>query len=46
MLCVSVLQDQSTPLTKAADNGHAIVVNMLLQRNANVNYMNVVSNTY
>ena len=38
-----MLQNQCTPLTIAAENGHANVVDMLLQRNANVNHKNVVS---
>ena len=38
-----MLQNQSTPLTIAADKGHANVVDMLLQRNANVNHKSVVS---
>ena len=38
-----MLQNQSTPLTVAAVAGHANVVDMLLQRNANVNHKNVVS---
>ena len=38
-----MLQDQYTPLTIAAEAGHANVVDMLLQRNANVNHKNAVS---
>ena len=38
-----MLQNQSTPLTIAAQEGHVNVVDMLLQRNANVNHKNVVS---
>ena len=38
-----MLQNQSTPLIVAAEKGHANVVDMLLQRNANVNHKNVVS---
>ena len=40
---MSVLQNQSTALTVAAQQGHANVVDMLLQMNANVNHMNAVS---
>ena len=46
MLCVSVLQIQSTPLMIAAQEGHVNVVDVLLQQNANVNYMDAVSHTY
>ena len=38
-----MLQNQSTPLIVAAEKGHVNVVDMLLQRNANVNHKNVVS---
>ena len=38
-----MLQNQCTPLTIAAQNGHANVVDMLLQRNANIHHMNAVS---
>ena len=38
-----MLQSQCTPLIIAAEKGHANVVDMLLQRNANVHHMDAVS---
>ena len=38
-----MLQSQCTPLEIAALNGHANVVDMLLQRNVNVHHMDAVS---
>ena len=37
------LQDQYTPVTIAAQNGHASIVDMLLAHGANVNHVTAVS---